>query len=1221
MSVKNIFFAFLLFFVFSCQDKETSSLSVSNRPNDPWVFRSVLDLKPRMLTLALHEKIWASFNTENASFYKAWNGVVYFDGSVYTQQHGPQPVSIGDGYTVSKYEKPWIIKTEKGEIINAKINYKGHKFVNNHVQLMYEVYDSLGITRAYVNEQVEAIVDKSVSFERVFNVKGLKSGCQLGLKTNVSSIVVKENIVTNGDFQVISSTSRSFGMDKTTLEIDGILFMKDGETKFTTDFMYTATVKNENIAGAGEEKEEGGTTLPNGALLIAKSDCKTCHNKNLKTVGPAYVSIAEKYSSDATTVSKLVQKVKNGGSGVWGNVNMTAHADLAESDITQMVEYILSLNTTTDQKVTTTEGVKAYVHASIDTNKLLPGAITKVYDIKSGISKMPDFSKLKLKQAGIKNNFDNVDGADFADLTDNFAITSEGMLYVSKPGVYTLEMWSDDGSKLYIHNELIIDNDGNHGVDGKFSKVKFDIGYHPFKFEYFQGGGGKFLSLNWIKPGEERAEVIPSSNILHMPDDKNDFTNLSLPFASVSKIPGNKTVVNGVHPAFSLTQARPDDFKPMVGGMDFMKDGSLIVSTWDKEGAVWKITNAQSGDPKKIKATRIAFGLAEPLGLKVVEDTIYVMQKQEITKLVDNNKDGFIDEYLTLCDDWKVSANFHEFGFGLEYKDGFFYGTLATAIQPGGASTNPQIPDRGKVIKVNRKTGALQFIASGLRTPNGIGLGYNNELFVADNQGDWLPSCKILHVSEGAWFGSRSVDPIGTKSLKEKPPVVWLPQDEIGNSPSTPTYINVGPYKGQMIHGEVTHGGVKRVFVEEVNGVLQGSVFRFTQGLEAGVNRIKWGPDGALYVGGIGNPGNWGHAGGKWYGLQRLAYNNKSVFEMLAVRAKANGVEIEFTEPVSEGEGLDPSNYEIKQWYYKPTIEYGGPKLGESRLPVKSVTMSADRKKAFLEISGLKANHVLYVHLIDGIISQQGNSLWSTEAWYTMNELSKENGTVAKNLETFTDNSLTAKEKADGWKLLFDGVKIDQFRNFKKQTIGKGWVVNDNAIHLNAVKENGKWQAKDGGDIITNEAYENYEFKIEWKITNCGNSGIIFNVVESDKYEYVWQTGPEMQVLDNTCHPDTRYVTHRAGDLYDMIESSYPCAKPAGQWNKAVIRSNKGKVDFYLNGYKTVSFTMHTDEWKKMIAKSKFKEMPGFGLSKSGHISLQDHGDKVWYKNIKIRRL
>jgi len=120
-----------------------------------------------------------------------------------------------------------------------------------------------------------------------------------------------------------------------------------------------------------------------------------------------------------------------------------------------------------------------------------------------------------------------------------------------------------------------------------------------------------------------------------------------------------------------------------------------------------------------------------------------------------------------------------------------------------------------------------------------------------------LPSSKIVHVSKDAWFGSRSVDFEGTANLTEKLPVVWLPQDEIGNSPTTPSYINDGPYKGQLIHGELTHGGIKRDFVEKVNGEYQGCVFRFIQGLEAGVNRLVWAPDGALYIGGVGSTGNW----------------------------------------------------------------------------------------------------------------------------------------------------------------------------------------------------------------------------------------------------------------------------------------------------------------------------------------------------------------------------
>ena len=199
---------------------------------------------------------------------------------------------------------------------------------------------------------------------------------------------------------------------------------------------------------------------------------------------------------------------------------------------------------------------------------------------------------------------------------------------------------------------------------------------------------------------------------------------------------------------------------------------------------------------------------------------------------------------------------------------------------------------------------------------------------------------------------------------------------------------------------------------------------------------------------------------------------------------------------------------------------------------------------------------------------------------------------------------------------------MEHFRNMKKETIGKGWILDDGAIHLNAKQnENGHWQSSDGGDLITKEQYQDFEFACDWKINNCGNSGIMFNVLESDSVNYVWESGPEMQVLDNVCHPDTKYVTHRAGDLYDMIESKYPAALPAGSWNQVRIKSQNGEVEFWLNGLKIVEFTMFDDNWSNMIAKSKFKTMKHFGKYKKGHISLQDHSDKVWYRNIKIKEL
>ncbi|MCB0687758.1 MAG: DUF1080 domain-containing protein [Saprospiraceae bacterium] len=216
---------------------------------------------------------------------------------------------------------------------------------------------------------------------------------------------------------------------------------------------------------------------------------------------------------------------------------------------------------------------------------------------------------------------------------------------------------------------------------------------------------------------------------------------------------------------------------------------------------------------------------------------------------------------------------------------------------------------------------------------------------------------------------------------------------------------------------------------------------------------------------------------------------------------------------------------------------------------------------------------------------------------------------------------LTSLPDAEGWVELFDGKTTAGWRTYGKTTIGKSWVVKDGALTLEVVADGKRTRSKDGGDIITVGQYENYELSLEWKISPCGNSGIIFNVVEGKEYEKTYNTGPEMQVLDNTCHPDAKIHTHRAGDLYDLIACSEEVVKPVGEWNLAGIRIKDGATEFYLNGVKVVDFTMFNQEWADMIAKSKFKDMPGFGKFRKGHIALQDHGDAVAYRNIKIREL
>jgi uncharacterized protein YaiE (UPF0345 family) len=222
--------------------------------------------------------------------------------------------------------------------------------------------------------------------------------------------------------------------------------------------------------------------------------------------------------------------------------------------------------------------------------------------------------------------------------------------------------------------------------------------------------------------------------------------------------------------------------------------------------------------------------------------------------------------------------------------------------------------------------------------------------------------------------------------------------------------------------------------------------------------------------------------------------------------------------------------------------------------------------------------------------------------------------------DTLALNTLSDSEKEEGWELLFDGKTIEGWHKYGTDSIGKAWVINDNSLHLE-VSDKEDWQAANGGDIISAKEYANFHLKLDWKISKDGNSGVIFYIHEdANQYKFPWMTGPEMQVLDNEGHPDSKIIKHRAGDLYDLITSK-ETVKPAEEWNHAEIISNKGNLQFFLNGEKVVETTMWDDAWKKMIAGSKFHEFPGFGTYKTGKIGLQDHGNNVWFRNIKIKEI
>ncbi|MFL9652791.1 ricin-type beta-trefoil lectin domain protein [Streptomyces sp. PB17] len=622
-----------------------------------------------------------------------------------------------------------------------------------------------------------------------------------------------------------------------------------------------------------------------------------------------------------------------------------------------------------------------------------PGVTLRVFDVQAPLS---GICTLK---AGQTPNIDKLmpvvdwSSADDFGLESNFVTHVLGNLDAPQTGSYTFRLTSDDGSRLWIDDQLVVDHDGLHGPEPKDATVDLTAGTHALRVEHFERDGGQQLTLAWKPPGASGFGVVPNSAL----STDADVVRVTAPGRKECEggtdSPGDGLPLTGVHPDYTLTDLRPSGFEPQVSAMDWLPDGRLAVATWggsnNTAGEVYLLSNV-TGDtgPGKVTAKKVASGLKEPMGIKHVDGKLYVSQKHELTELNDTNGDEVTDQYRRVAT-WPFGGNFHEFAFGLLYKDGFFYLNLSVAINYGGATTDPQpAQNRGTTIKVNKETGEVSYVAGGLRTPNGIGWGPEGDLFVTDNQGGWLPSSKLVHIKQNRFF-NHYTNPDGPfDSQPVTKPVLWLPQNEIANSPSTPLQLKDGPFAGQMLFGDVTYGGIQRGFLEKVGGEYQGAVFRLTQGLEAGVTRISLGPDGALYAGGLGAGGNWGQEGKLTYGLQKLSPNGANAFDIRAMRAVPGGFELEYTQPLSTDTANElAGRYKIKQWRYVPTADYGGPKVDEETLGAQSATLSADRKTVTLAVPGLKADRVVHVRSPRPFSSADGEALWSTEAWYTLNKL------------------------------------------------------------------------------------------------------------------------------------------------------------------------------------------------------------------------------------------
>jgi cytochrome c len=267
-----------------------------DRPNDPWVFRSVLDSIPRVVTFALDKDLWVAYSAQNASMYKAWKGRVDFDGAVYTTQHGPQPTTVGDAWFENSHQEPWRIKQGGKEIKPKVIHYKGHRFQNGHAHLKYELELNDG-QLIKITEQPEVVkTENGIGLERTFSTTNVPAGVDVGLYMNVGSVAFEESVQVKGGEYGIGKTNARKKNRLSSIDIDGFLTLaSNGKTVVTTNFVNKPMVDHPKKKYM---KEEAKVEEHPGYTLIAQNDCKTCHNPYRQTIGPAYIAVARRYKNN-----------------------------------------------------------------------------------------------------------------------------------------------------------------------------------------------------------------------------------------------------------------------------------------------------------------------------------------------------------------------------------------------------------------------------------------------------------------------------------------------------------------------------------------------------------------------------------------------------------------------------------------------------------------------------------------------------------------------------------------------------------------------------------------------------------------------------------------------------------------------------------------------------------------------------------------------------------
>lgn len=460
------------------------------------------------------------------------------------------------------------------------------------------------------------------------------------------------------------------------------------------------------------------------------------------------------------------------------------------------------------------------------------------------------------------------------------------------------------------------------------------------------------------------------------------------------------------------TIATPPGLSAEVGGVTFLPDGRLAACFHRGEIYLYDTTTKLW--------TLFADGLHDPLGLVALSNTeLVVMQRPELTRIRDTDGDGVADDFQTITDDFGMSGNYHEFAFGpVLDRDGNFLIALNVASNGAGirsevrGTLNPRstyepanrmysaVPWRGWVLKVTPE-GKVTPFASGFRSPNGLGLDAEGNLFVPDNQGDWVGTSPLYHVEAGKFYGHpaslawkqgeprKPLDiPLEELDAKRTRPTIFFPHNLLANSPTQPlldtTGGKFGPFAGQMLIGEMNKARIIRVLLDKVDGQMQGAAIPFLDEgvLQKGNNRMAFAPDGSLWVGQTDH----GWAGDK--GLQRISWTGEVPLEVLSMKLTNRGFDLTFTRPLNAAIASEPVNWPTKRYNYDYHAAYGSKQHDLEEEEVITVHLSPDRTRVSLGYGDLTAWRIYELRL-NKLQAEDGTPIANPLVCYTLNHLLK----------------------------------------------------------------------------------------------------------------------------------------------------------------------------------------------------------------------------------------